>query len=221
MTKKNWDPKEDAVIRAHVERHGATNKEENRRLAKTLRVTRHQLRNRMNNLGLTAYGRRQLAGSPDNPTDKRVMNLEQENRFQDSELKKLTRKVAALQDNANIIQVMRDEIHEALAHPLTPLPQQIIEPAGRDQIEEDLVMHLSDEHADQNVLAHRVLDLEDFNFSTALARAEQYVNRTIRFTQHTLQQLPLPTPVAALLRRSHVGRAPRHPGPQRVPQHHP
>jgi hypothetical protein len=188
-----WTAQEDSLIRASVERSGVANRDANSQLRKQLKVSRHQLRSRMNVLGLTKYGRSKLQKKPQNGLDQRQLDLERENQFQTTELKQLTRKLAVLRGNESIIRALREELHEALAHPLSPLPQVPIKPGGSDVIEEDLVMHLSDEHADQTVMAHRVLGLENYTFATALARAERYVKRTLDFTQHTMQNYRFPT----------------------------
>lgn len=59
-------------------------------------------------------------------------------------------------------------------------------------IEEHLVMHLSDEHADETVIPHQVGGFEDYNFPIALARAERYVDTTIKFTRQTLANYHFP-----------------------------
>lgn len=55
------------------------------------------------------------------------------------------------------------------------------------RIIEDCVLHLSDEHADQIVLPHRVNNLEEYNFPIAMARAENLVETVRKFTQETME----------------------------------
>lgn len=57
---------------------------------------------------------------------------------------------------------------------------------GKNTIQEHLVMHLSDEHADQTVKAHQVGGFEEYNFRIALSRAEYYVKTILKFTQESL-----------------------------------
>jgi predicted DNA-binding protein YlxM (UPF0122 family) len=84
-----------------------------------------------------------------------------------------------------------DELRTAVnqnCKPLGALPKAHIvkETKTRDTVHEDLMMHVSDEHADQIVLPHRVNGLEEYNFNVALRRAEVYVEKVIRFTQYTM-----------------------------------
>lgn len=64
-----------------------------------------------------------------------------------------------------------------LSAPMRPAPM-VKRPSviGKGLVEESLVMHLSDEHADQIVVPSRVGGLEEYNFRVAMARAERYVD---------------------------------------------
>lgn len=53
-------------------------------------------------------------------------------------------------------------------------------------VDETLVIHWSDWHADEVVEAHKVGGLEEFNFPVACCRAERLVDTIINFTQQTL-----------------------------------
>ncbi|NJL71417.1 MAG: hypothetical protein HC888_07260 [Candidatus Competibacteraceae bacterium] len=78
-----------------------------------------------------------------------------------------------------------------LITPLDALPEAYpVREAG--QVEEHLILHLSDEHADETVEAHKVGGLEEYNFSVALCRAEQYVDTVIKWTQTTLKNFRFP-----------------------------
>lgn len=97
---------------------------------------------------------------------------------------------------------MRDETHkdiirDTLQSCIRPLPTP--RPASnpfrnkKTKIAEDVVLHLSDEHADQIVLPHRVNGLEDYNLNVALARAERFVQQTLDYTQNTLSNYEFET----------------------------
>jgi len=59
-------------------------------------------------------------------------------------------------------------------------------PKKKDVIQEHLVMHVSDMHADQIVTPEECGGLEEFNFPIACARAETYVDTVLDWTQQTL-----------------------------------
>lgn len=88
----------------------------------------------------------------------------------------------------NVRDVLREElITHCKAFPPLPSAAPV---AIRDKVadvEEDLVMHISDEHADQIVMPHQVNGLEEYNLSVALRRAEVYVDSVIKFTQETMK----------------------------------
>lgn len=87
--------------------------------------------------------------------------------------------------NENIKETIKEEIAKNCT-PIPALPKQPVRPASSGVIEEDLVILLSDEHGDQVVKPHKVNGLEDYNFQVVLNRAENFVNRVIQFTKHTL-----------------------------------
>ena len=71
--------------------------------------------------------------------------------------------------------------------PLRPLPSARSTYTGReDVIEEHLVMHLSDGHHDQIVTHADSGGLEEYDFPISCCRAERYVDRMLKWTQHTL-----------------------------------
>ncbi len=79
---------------------------------------------------------------------------------------------------------LADEIRETVK-PISPFKQVVIKDE-KDKIQETVVLHLSDEHADSIVKSHQVDGLEEFNMSIALRRAETLVDRLLKFTQKTL-----------------------------------
>lgn len=76
-------------------------------------------------------------------------------------------------------------IAEELEELIVPLEPKDPAPKRRKQgkIIEHMVMHLSDEHADEIVLPHQVNNLETFNFQVALCRAETYVDTILEWKQ--------------------------------------
>jgi len=120
-----------------------------------------------------------------NPTDERVMRLEQEvlmlkdeNRLQQKVVKEYRKKAA-------LFEAVMGEVKE-ICTPLVFQPKKIIIPKKKHTVEEDLVLHLSDEHMDESVLPHQVQGLEEYTFPIAMRRAENFVDRTLKFTQQTL-----------------------------------
>jgi len=92
----------------------------------------------------------------------------------------------------NAVDTIREVAAEYCA-PMKALPSALnLGTAGKTHTE-SLVMHWSDEHADQVVLPHRVNNLENYNLSVALRRAENYVQRTLDFAKNTLNNYNFPT----------------------------
>lgn len=116
----------------------------------------------------------------------RILELEGDIDTLRQEQSALSRSLRLSQRQGSIFRALKDELHKVVT-PLKPLPQTKpwIKP-GKSLIEESLVLHLSDEHADETVLPHQVGGLENYNFSVALARAERLVKTVIKFSQHTL-----------------------------------
>ena len=108
--------------------------------------------------------------------DYQVQRLKEHNASLRTQLKLTNRELA-------VEELIRTELKSL--KPLTPVKLATI-PTTKGKIEEDLVMHLSDEHADQVVLPHRVGGLEEYNFRVAMARAETYVDTVLDFTMKTL-----------------------------------
>lgn len=75
---------------------------------------------------------------------------------------------------------------ENTVSPFDELPDARPSLTGNATVEEHLVMHLSDEHADEIVEPHKVGGLEKYNFQVALVRAERYVDTVLKWTQQTL-----------------------------------
>jgi len=81
---------------------------------------------------------------------------------------------------------MVDEMEKRI-QPVRPLPSARVPYTGReDIIKEHLVMHLSDGHHDQIVTHADSGGLEEYDFQVSCCRAERYIDRTLKWTQHTL-----------------------------------
>ena len=82
---------------------------------------------------------------------------------------------------------MVDEL-QTLISPLEALPPADPQHYDRPQdiVDETLVVHWSDWHADEVVESHKVGGLEEFNFDVAMCRAERLVDSIINWTQKTL-----------------------------------
>jgi len=120
-------------------------------------------------------------------TDERIVDLEAKLLKVTNEKAELRRDYKAALLNRGIYRALAEEM-QALITPFDALPA--AEPrhyTSKDRVvDETLVIHLSDEHADEVVEPHKVGNLETFNFPIALCRAENYVDSIIDWTQHTL-----------------------------------
>jgi hypothetical protein len=96
----------------------------------------------------------------------------------------LSKKLKMAAKEHGIFQAIVEELHTSVT-PLEPLPAAPKFP-GAKEIEEHLVMVLSDEHADEIIEPHQVGGLERFDIKVALCRAEEFVDTTIKFTKQTL-----------------------------------
>lgn len=83
-----------------------------------------------------------------------------------------------------------DDIVERLSPIILPMkpfePVSLAQKAGKDVIEETLVLVLSDTHCDQVVTPGEVDDLEEFDFPIAVRRAEVLVEEMLKFTLTSL-----------------------------------
>lgn len=110
--------------------------------------------------------------------DRKILELQQENKILREENK------TSLHAE-NLLDVIKEQIKISCL-PFDPLPKEPIRPVNKGIIDEALVMHISDEHADQIVRPGHVQNLENYNLNVALRRAENYVERMLDFTQNTL-----------------------------------
>lgn len=119
------------------------------------------------------------------PTDERVKALEAEVVHLREERDHARRQAKAAAKNHGLFVAVKDEMQKLIT-PFEPLPpaRELVE--RNDVIEEHLVMHLSDMHADQIVLPTECGGLEEYNFNIACHRAETYVDTVLDWTQRTL-----------------------------------
>lgn len=119
------------------------------------------------------------------PTDARILQLESQVISLHDETQRCKKAYKAAQRSNAVFEALVDEMHNVVK-PIKPLPLMVKVKPNADKINESLVMHLSDEHADSIVLPHQVGGLERYDLRIALRRAEVYIDTVIRFTQQTL-----------------------------------
>jgi predicted phosphodiesterase len=121
------------------------------------------------------------------PTDARVQALEAEVLHLREELGLEKRRANANAKTQGLFKAMVETLQERVVS-IKPLPSQRQAKTGR-QIEEHLVMHLSDGHHDQIVKPEECGGLEHYNFGVSCCRAERYVDTVLRWTQTTLKSV--------------------------------
>ncbi len=124
------------------------------------------------------------------PTHNRILELERKLTVAQDQNKALQAKLKAQHREESLFIALSEEMHQIIK-PLKPLPTQVLKPKKSKHVE-PLVLHLSDEHADQVVMPHRVGYVEEFNFRVALARAERLVEKTISLSKDTLSNYEFP-----------------------------
>lgn len=134
--------------------------------------------------GLVPNGAESVDVKPLDPTDARILQLERELILVRDQKTAAEAKIRTMHRENGVYQTLADEM-ERMVKPLTPLPSKVMK-HKKHKHAEPLVLHLSDEHADQVVQPHRVGGLEEYNIKVALARAEKLVDRTIAISQDTL-----------------------------------
>lgn len=115
----------------------------------------------------------------------RILALESQIQLLRDEKHNMKRKLLRASKMHGIFTALKDEM-EAIVTPLEPLPTVRDTRTVKGTISEHLVLHLSDEHADEIVEPHKVGGLEKYDFSVALCRAERLVDSVIKFTQESL-----------------------------------
>ena len=123
-------------------------------------------------------------------TDQRLQLLEAENLHLREELTNKNKVIKSSRRDQGLRQVAVEELQNF--KPMRPLPCQI-KPSGKNKIKEHAVLVLSDGHHDQRVTPEECGGLEEYNFDISCARAENLVESTIDWTQHTLQNFEFQT----------------------------
>ena len=119
------------------------------------------------------------------PTNARILQLEAQTLSLQDENRRCKLAYKAAQRDNSIFEALVDELKQSVS-PISLLPKAVKIARKSKPIRESLVMHLTDEHADEVVLPHQVGGLERYDFRIALRRAEEYVDTVLKFTQQTL-----------------------------------
>lgn len=119
------------------------------------------------------------------PTNARILQLEAQNLAFQDENRRCRQAYKAAQRTNSIFEALVDEMQQVVV-PISSLPKANRLKKHQKPIRESLVMHLTDEHADEVVLPHQVGGLERYDFRIALRRAEEYVDTMLNYTQRTL-----------------------------------
>ena len=130
------------------------------------------------------------------PTNDRILTLEAEIAHLQDERLVMRRQVKAMTKSHGLFKTIMDEIPDIVC-PMEALPKALPvdpQPPKDQQIEEHLVMHISDGHHDQIVKPSECGGLERYNFPISMRRGEHYVDTLLKWTQHTLApQFHFPT----------------------------
>jgi len=121
------------------------------------------------------------------PTNIEIRRLQGRLQIIQDELKAAQSAVQVNDKKVTLFELLAEHMQGLITPLQPPALFELEDPAMEVQtIQEDLVMHLSDEHADETVLPHQVGGFENYNFPIALSRAENYIDTTIKFTRRTL-----------------------------------
>ena len=125
-------------------------------------------------------------------SDRKILSLESKIAGLLQDRSRMSRELKAAVTKHGIVQSVVEEL-QAVVTPLESFtPVADFRKSKKSTVEEHLVMHLSDEHADEVVKGHTVGHTEEFDFPIALCRAEQYVDSVLKFTQSTLTNYRFP-----------------------------
>jgi len=117
-------------------------------------------------------------------TNKRILNLESEVVMLQDERNAMRRQIKTMHKTQSLFQAIVEEM-ESCVKPYTALPS-VFNLDTKSEIEEHLVMHLSDGHHDQVIKPEECGGLEDHNFKVSCRRAEVYIDTVLKWTQQTL-----------------------------------
>jgi hypothetical protein len=127
-------------------------------------------------------------GTKYDPTDGRILEMGAEINHLRDERSTLQKQVKAMSKSHGLFKAITNEM-EDLIKPFPSLPTTLPVVRGEineRQIEEHLVMHISDGHHDQIVKPADCGGLERYDFRISMRRAEQYVDTMLKWTQQTL-----------------------------------
>jgi hypothetical protein len=110
--------------------------------------------------------------------EEKILTLSEENSKLKSQIKESLRNNSIYKDLAEVIQSIE---------PIKNVPQYIPPKKNNAKIEEDVILFISDAHADQIIKPERVNGLEDYNFHVACKRGERIVDVTV---SHLLENMP-------------------------------
>jgi hypothetical protein len=105
--------------------------------------------------------------------------------WQRQQIAELTRELRHRRARSGLIASVVERLPD-LVTPISPAPLVKINKDADHTVDEDLVVHCSDSHADQVVESSRVNGHETYNLAVAFARGERFMDTTIKFTQETL-----------------------------------
>jgi len=115
-------------------------------------------------------------------SDNEIIKLEGRLQLKEQENRDLKRKLKLSYTDNSVLEVFRDELDD-LVKPIRQLPKRpIIKTSAKNR--EHLVMHISDQHADQVILPESVGGLESYDMNVALCRAENYVDKTLEYVSN-------------------------------------
>lgn len=121
-----------------------------------------------------------------------IVNLNSQITNMRTENNDLKRQLKAAWSKHSIVDIIKSDISTKLK-PYEALPKTPIysKPKGKVCYEEHLVLHISDQHADQIVKSESVGGLENYNLNIALCRAETYTDRVLKYI-HNLSNYKFP-----------------------------
>lgn len=144
-------------------------------IGERLGISRHQARH--------AYKRGKLNGdaAPVDPTNREILRLERQNAVLADEKRALAEKLKATHRDETLYQACAEVIRES-AHPLPPIR---IAAAGAERSSEatpvDLVVLLSDEHADSVIRPDQTWGLESFDFNVFRCRLQRLYDMIVEY----------------------------------------
>ena len=119
------------------------------------------------------------------PEDSQIFKLQAENAHLREERNLANRQLKRAAKTQGLFQAIVDEMDTHVT-PMKALPDARPEWKSRAEVEEHLVMHLSDGHHDQVVTHDDSGGLEKYDFPISMCRAERLVDTTLKWTQETL-----------------------------------